>query len=79
MLLFSAAIIVTFSQLMGYSLSLAMIIILVKSTDAIIDLNFGFLQLKGSYIALKDYAILHVSKLIIIGFLLFPFIFFIFS
>ena len=70
MLLFSSGIIIFFSELMGYSLAFTMIILLVKSTDAIIDLNFGFLQLKGSYVALKEYAILHVSKFIIIGFLL---------
>ena len=70
MLLFSAVIIIVFSEIMGYSLIFTMIIFFIKSTDAIIDLNFGFLQLKGSFIALKEYAILHVSKFIIIAFLI---------
>jgi hypothetical protein len=71
MLILSAGVILVFSKVMGYPFGFSMIIVLVKSTDAIIDLNFGFLQLKGSYIALKEYAILHVSKFIAIGILLF--------
>ena len=55
---------------MCYPLTFSIIIILVKSTDAIIDLNFGFVQLKGSYIALKEYAILHGSKFVAVGSLL---------
>lgn len=67
MLLLSTIIILVFSEVMNYPLMFSIIIILVKSTDAIIDLNFGFLQLEGSYIALRDYAILHGTKFVAVG------------
>ena len=67
MLLISGIVIFLFSISMNYLLEFSLIIIVIKSTDAIIDLNFGFLQLKGSYIALKSFAILHVTKFIFIG------------
>lgn len=70
MLLLSATIILVFSEVMNYPSMFSIIIILVKSTDATIDLNFGFVQLKGSYIALRDYAILHGTKFLVVGSLL---------
>lgn len=67
MLIISALIIFTFGYLMNYLWEFSLIVIIIKSSDAIIDLNFGFLQLRGSYIAFKNFAFLHVSKFVLIG------------
>lgn len=66
LLFISAIIILIFAVKMNYFIWFAYTIIIIKSSDAIIDLDFGFLQLKSSYFALKSLATLHVSKFILI-------------
>ena len=70
LLFISAIIILIFAVKMNYFIWFAYIIIIIKSSDAIIDLDFGFLQLKSSYFALKSLAISHVSKFILIALVL---------
>lgn len=65
LILFSSLIIFGFTFYFQYSIQFACIIIFIKFSDLIIDLNFGYLQVSNALYALRQFGILHFIKFLI--------------
>ena len=71
LILLASIIILLFSIYFDYNIQFAFIIIFIKFSDLIIDLNFGYLQIHNALIALRQFSVLHFTKLLVLFFICF--------